>query len=87
VDLMKDSSGKTFVIEVNSNYGYHIETITGDDISKPLIVYCEKNYKSGNQPNNKSTSAMLGFSPIEGLVKTETFNMAINRIQNDYLKK
>jgi ribosomal protein S6--L-glutamate ligase len=68
VDLMKDETGKTFVIEVNGNYGYHIEKITGDDISKPLIQYCEKNHKFGNQPNNKSTSAMLGFSPIQGLM-------------------
>jgi len=68
VDLMKDSTGKTFVIEVNGNYGFHIEKITGDDISKPLIQYCEKNHKFGNQPNNKSTSAMLGFTPIHGLM-------------------
>ena len=53
VDIMKDSNGVSYVIEVNGNYGYHIETITGDDISTPLIIYCEKN--GSNKPKNKES--------------------------------
>ena len=45
VDLMKDPDGNTYVIESNGNYGYHIEEITGVDISTPLIEMCEQNYK------------------------------------------
>ncbi len=42
VDLIKDKNGVSYIIEVNGNYGYKIETITGDDISTPLIKYCER---------------------------------------------
>ena len=51
VDLMKDKEGKSFIIEVNSNYGYGVESLTGVDISTPLIEYCERNYKNGNTAN------------------------------------
>jgi ribosomal protein S6--L-glutamate ligase len=46
VDIMKDKSGTSYVIEINGNYGYKVETITGVDISTPLIEYCEGNYKN-----------------------------------------
>lgn len=49
VDLMKDQDGNTFVIESNGNYGYHVEEITGIDISTPLIQMCEKHYKKGGK--------------------------------------
>ncbi len=63
VDIMKDKDGKTFVIEVNGNYGYHIEKLTETDISTPLIEYCERNYKNGNAVNNRSLLSVFG---IEG---------------------
>lgn len=49
VDLIKDQDGQTFVIEINGNYGYKIESITQTDISTPLIEYCEREHK--NKPN------------------------------------
>ncbi len=64
VDMMKDSSGRLFVIEVNGNYGYQIESITGVDISTPLIEYCERNYKKGNSRNIESTAALFGFPEV-----------------------
>jgi ribosomal protein S6--L-glutamate ligase len=95
VDLMKDSHGTTYCIEVNGNYGYELEKITGIDISTPLIKFCEKNYKKGNKANLDSTSALFGFSPIVGYKsktfiqsvqsKDENFAETINRIQNEYL--
>jgi ribosomal protein S6--L-glutamate ligase len=63
VDIMKDSEGKTFVIEVNGNYGYHVKDITKTDISTPLIEYCEQNYKAGNKANNDTTAKLFGFLP------------------------
>lgn len=63
VDIMKDSEGKTFVIEVNGNYGYHVQDITKTDISTPLIEYCEQNYKAGNKANNDTTAKLFGFLP------------------------
>src|SRR5690554_1503253 len=55
VDIMKDKDGNTFVIEINGNYGYHIEEITGTDISTPLIKCCEEHYKDGNNVNRLYT--------------------------------
>lgn len=60
VDMMKDKEGKSYIIEVNSNYGYGVEEITGIDISTPLIEYCERNYKSGNSANRETTAHFYG---------------------------
>jgi len=48
VDLLKDKENNSYIIEVNSNYGYKIEEITKTDISTPLIEFCERNYKKGS---------------------------------------
>jgi len=58
VDIMKDKDGKTFVIEVNGNYGYKVEEITKVDISTPLIEYCEKGVKE----DKKATESNKNFS-------------------------
>jgi len=55
VDIMKDSNGKTYIIEVNGNYGYHVETVTDTDISTPLIMYCENNYKTKSEGSNHTS--------------------------------
>jgi len=69
VDIMKSVDGLTWVIEINGNYGYHVETITGDDISTPLINYCERNHTKGREANQKSTMSLFGFAPVQGLTK------------------
>lgn len=60
VDLMKNKEGKSFIIEINGNYGYHVEKITKVDISTPLIQYCERNHKNGNKANKNTTANFLG---------------------------
>ncbi len=55
VDIMKDTNGTTYTIEVNGNYGYKIERITGDDISTPLIKYCERNAGTKEEKKNGET--------------------------------
>jgi ribosomal protein S6--L-glutamate ligase len=82
VDIMKDKEGRSFVVESNGNYGYFIEEITKDDISTPLIKYCEKNYRKGNAANESSTKALFGFAPIMG---KETFTQSIERLRKEYL--
>lgn len=62
VDIIKGVDNLTYTIEINGNYGYHIETITGDDISTPLIKYCERNYKQGNKSNKDTEAKSFGFS-------------------------
>jgi len=61
VDIMKDSNGKTYIIEVNGNYGYHVETVTDTDISTPLIQYCEDNYNKNTDQKNTINSMADGF--------------------------
>jgi ribosomal protein S6--L-glutamate ligase len=84
VDIMKSVDGLTYTIESNGNYGYQIEEITKDDISTPLIKYCEKNHKKGNAANKDTTASLFGFSPILGL-KEETFAERVTRIKATYL--
>jgi ribosomal protein S6--L-glutamate ligase len=75
VDLMKDKEGKSYVIEVNSNYGYGVETITGVDISTPLIEYCERNHKNGNKANKETTARFYG------MFTSQTVISGSNKIQ------
>jgi hypothetical protein len=70
VDLMKDPEGRTFVIEVNSNYGYQVETITKVDISTPLIEFCERNYKKGRQESTQAAQ------PFEHMTDEQKYSAA-----------
>jgi len=80
VDLMKKSDGQSFIIEVNSNYGYGVEAITGVDISTPLIEYCERNYKNGNSSNLDQTAKLFGL-PTE---KTIVNNLRIENMKTKF---
>ena len=65
VDLMKDKTGKSYLVEVNGNYGYHVEEITDVDISTPLIEFCERETGKGNESNQKATAYQLGLKEYE----------------------
>jgi len=87
VDLMRDPAGKSYCIEVNSNYGYGVETITGVDISTPLIEYCERNYKTGNSANKETSARFYGLFANQQ-IKSETnsnyyFNSQIQGLKED----
>jgi ribosomal protein S6--L-glutamate ligase len=58
VDIIKNKNGESYILEINGNYGYKVEQITGVDISTPLIKYCEGNYKNGNDANLNSLSML-----------------------------
>lgn len=60
VDLLKDPAGVSYICETNGNYGYKIEKITGDDISTPLIKYCERQFMNGNKANQRTDANLLG---------------------------
>jgi len=49
VDVMKDTDGKPFVIEINSNPGTGIIGITGYNHFKDLVKYCERSYRDGSR--------------------------------------
>ncbi len=43
VDIIK-ASGKTYLIEINANFGFKVQKITGINIARVIIQYCEQNY-------------------------------------------
>lgn len=49
VDLMKSrATGKSYIIEINSNPGIKIIDITGHNVFEDVIKYCEDNYKKND---------------------------------------
>lgn len=48
VDLIKDTKGVTYLNEINSNFGFKGQKITGTNIGEHLINYIEKREISGN---------------------------------------
>lgn len=80
VDLMKDKEGKSFIIEINGNYGYKVEQITKVDISTPLIEYCERNYKNGNKVNQNTTASFLGLVPLATTATPAIPSLEVNKI-------
>jgi len=47
IDLIK-ANGRTYTVEANQNHGWSVEQISGINIAKKLIMYCEMNYQSKN---------------------------------------
>lgn len=74
VDLIKDKDGTTYLIEINGNYGYKVETLTGVDISTPLIQYCERSYKNRNNGNLKSNEEL----------EEEKIRMKYEEVRNEF---
>jgi len=82
VDIIKSSDGKTYVIEINGNYGYKVEEVTGDDISTPLIEFCERNVsKTTKQPETKN------YSKPEPKEQTTEWNTEASTLLADYREK
>jgi len=53
VDLLKDPSGTSYVVEVNSNPGMSIVDVTGINVPALVVEYIEKNYQKGNPPTDR----------------------------------
>lgn len=64
VDIMKDKNGTSYCIEVNGNYGYKAEKLTGIDLSTPLIQYCERNYRKGGRTDDKNKTFVDAAEPV-----------------------
>ncbi len=54
VDLIKDSKGTTFLVEINSNFGIKGQKITGIDFGEQMIEYIEKREVYGSTAPAKS---------------------------------
>jgi ribosomal protein S6--L-glutamate ligase len=74
VDLLKDKEGKSYIIEINGNYGYKVEKITKVDISTPLIEYCERNHKDGDKANKETTAKFYGLFTNQQITGKTTAN-------------
>lgn len=48
IDLIKDSKGTTYLVEINSNFGMKGQKITGIDFGEHMINYIEKRKSSGD---------------------------------------
>jgi ribosomal protein S6--L-glutamate ligase len=84
VDLMKDKTGKSYIIEINSNPGIKIIDICNYNPFIDIVEYCEQNYKSKRSPGNGKDSARVSDLLIDG-----TFMSGLNELmrQNDILKE
>jgi ribosomal protein S6--L-glutamate ligase len=59
VDIIKDTDGTTYVIEVNSNCGERIINITGVNYFEALVKYCERKTKNGKKEDENSHQAIF----------------------------
>jgi ribosomal protein S6--L-glutamate ligase len=74
VDFMRDSEGKFRLIEVNGNYGLHIQQVTQVDIGGLLVDYisCEKSFQKQKQidfPTKKDLMLRFQEDEIEKMIK------------------
>jgi ribosomal protein S6--L-glutamate ligase len=69
VDIIQ-SAGKTYVIEANANFGYTVESITGFNVAKQTIRFCEQNYRTRIHETDR-TSAVQGLL-LEERLKSES---------------
>jgi ribosomal protein S6--L-glutamate ligase len=81
IDFMKDSSRQTRLIEVNGNYGFHIQEVTGIDLGDKLIRFIEEEYERFKPEN-------LNF-PTKEEVIIRRQKAEIDKLQrsNEYCKK
>jgi ribosomal protein S6--L-glutamate ligase len=61
VDFIRDSEGKFKLIEVNGNYGFHIQDVTGINIGEELVnfIECEKSFQKQKQIDFPSKKDLL----------------------------
>ena len=52
IDIIKNKRGKTYLLEVNANFGFKVQKITGINIANQIIQFIEHNYKDSEIENN-----------------------------------
>ncbi len=58
VDFLRDKTGKPYLIEINSNFGFKVQEITGVDVADKIIRHVELNYFNGIQQKNDLKSLL-----------------------------
>ena len=51
IDIIKNRQGKTYLLEVNANFGFKVQKITCINIANRIIQFIEQNYKDDNIKN------------------------------------
>jgi len=74
VDFMRDSEGKFRLIEVNGNYGFTIQSVTGVNLGEELVnfIECEKSFqklKHIDFPSKKDLMLRFQEDEIEKMIK------------------
>ena len=61
VDFMRDSEGKFKLVEVNGNFGFHIQQVTGVNIGEQLVdfIACERTFQKQKQIDFPSKKDLL----------------------------
>jgi len=87
VDLIKDPTGISYILEVNAAFGMNVQDVTGIDVAGLIIQHIEENYKRKSSPpaeNNTSgaTGNPLTITTKEPLRKRimKTFNPTLKEI-------
>lgn len=78
VDVMKDTEGRYFVVEVNSNPGTKIIDVTGRNPFVEIVEFCERNY-------NKPPAERTALSPEALRLEELTAELKAARTERDTL--
>ena len=82
IDIIKDKTGKTYLLEINANFGFKVQKITGVNIASKIIQFAEQNYNTGY----KSSAPIFSQSPMKepGFIGKEkqSYIQLINILKN-----
>lgn len=60
IDIIKDKNGKTYLLEINANFGFKVQKITGINIASKIIHFAEQYYTIGYKTIASITFHMPG---------------------------
>jgi ribosomal protein S6--L-glutamate ligase len=82
IDIIKDKTGKTYLLEINANFGFKVQKITGVNIASKIIRFAEQNYNTDYKSNAPIFSQPLLKEP--GLIgkDKQSYIQLINILKN-----
>lgn len=81
IDLIK-TSGRTYIVEANANFGYRVEAITGINVALETIKFCEINYRI-KDPEKSRASALQGLL-LEERLKSEKKTSQLHALNRNF---
>ncbi len=80
IDFIKDSSGKSYLIEINSNFGFKVQGITGINVAAKIISHIEKYHTTRTVPRLSTKSLLNENNLLKQKWETITKNPELNKI-------